>query len=581
MATPASNRSTRRTAPPPADATTPQALTRPARSYRWPTIAELWTFLGFALPALAALLVPMPAVDLAYQLRAGAEILETGALPTVDTWTFTAAGQPWVDQQWGAQVLLTAVFQAGSWTGLAILRATLVALAFALVQATLRSMGCAPRPAALLALGSFAVAAPALALRPQLFAIVLFAASMYVVADRRAHPRRLWLLPVFAAVWANLHGTFPLILVVVGLGWLDELVRRRLARAAVLAAPRGFQQPPDLPGAGSRLLGSTGIALIGAVTALATLVNPFGVEAWWYVVRIASNPAVAAGVSEWRPPSPLDAAGAVFYLSLVIAAAVLLLRVRADGNRVQLVILAPVATLIAFAVLGILTGRGLAWWALVLPFAGAALAHDANLTRLLPRALEPLGALLSGPRPVRADGSPLPPPAARAQRGSPLNFAVGVVLVLAAIALLPLWRPLGPAGVPVGVLSYAPQGIANWLSVRAEDQPAIPPFKRVWAPQTWGSWLEFAVPRDLYAVDSRVEIFPAALWADVDAVAKGASDWEAVLDRYQVHALVVTAAQRTQLPGLGTDGRWVQCYADADGSIWQRPAVGDSRTGCP
>jgi hypothetical protein len=78
-----------------------------------------------------------------------------------------------------------------------------------------------------------------------------------------------------------------------------------------------------------------------------------------------------------------------------------------------------------------------------------------------------------------------------------------------------------------------------------------------------------------------VEIFPSTLWADVNAVATGASDWEAVLDRYQVHTLVVTAAQRTQLPGLGTDGRWVQCYADADGSVWRRPAMSGSRSGCP
>src|SRR6185369_950812 len=120
--------------------------------YRWPTIGELWTFLGFALPALAALLVPMPAVDLAYQLRAGAEILQTGAIPATDTWTFTINGQPWLDQQWGAQLLLAVVFQAAGWTGLAILRAGLVAATFALVLATLRSMGCAQRPAALLAL---------------------------------------------------------------------------------------------------------------------------------------------------------------------------------------------------------------------------------------------------------------------------------------------------------------------------------------------------------------------------------------------------------------------------------------------
>lgn len=545
-------------------------------SYRWPTIGELWTFLGFALPALASLLVAMPAVDLAYQLRAGADILATGTIPSVDTWTFTVAGQPWLDQQWGAQVLLSATFQVAGWTGLAVLRAALVAVTFALVQATVRSMGCAQRPAALLALASFAVAAPALALRPQLFGIVLFAASMYVVADRRAHPRRLWLLPVFAALWANLHGSFPLILVIVGLGWLDELVRRRLARAAVLAAPKGFQPPPD-PGAASRLLGSTGIALVGAVTALATLLSPFGIEVWQYVVRLASNPEVTSGISEWRPPSPFDPTGAVFYLSLVVALAVVLLRVRADGTRVRLPILAPVATLGGFALLGILTGRGLAWWALVLPIGGAALAHDASLTRLLPGFLRPIGTLLSGPRAPRADGSPGPgaaAPAARARAGSPLNFVVGVVLVLAGVALLPLWRPLGPAGVPIGTLSYAPQGIAAELRFLVGN--VLPAGARVWAPQSWGSWLEFAVPNATFAVDSRVELFPPTVWADYAVVAGGRQGMVGILDRDGVDAVVVPREFSTDFEelfqALLATGVWTYAWDDADGFVWLRTA---------
>ena len=36
------------------------------------------------------------------------------------------AGQPWFDQQWGAQAILSAVFQVGGWTGLALLRAGLL-----------------------------------------------------------------------------------------------------------------------------------------------------------------------------------------------------------------------------------------------------------------------------------------------------------------------------------------------------------------------------------------------------------------------------------------------------------------------
>src|ERR1700740_1870947 len=99
------------------------AIRRAPRNVTWPTLGGLWMFLGVFLPALGALLVPMPSVDLAYALRAGSEILGGGGIPDHDTWTFTIAGTPWLDQQWGAQVLLTAVFDVLGWTGLAVLRA--------------------------------------------------------------------------------------------------------------------------------------------------------------------------------------------------------------------------------------------------------------------------------------------------------------------------------------------------------------------------------------------------------------------------------------------------------------------------
>ena len=514
-------------------------------------MGQLWTFLGVALPALAALLVPMPAVDLAYQLRAGTEILESGAIPAVDTWTYTVAGNAWLDQQWGAQVLLAEAYKWASWTGLALLRAGLIALTFWLLQSSLRSMGCARRPAALLALGAFVVAAPALALRPQLFGLVLFAASMAVVAARARHPRLLWLLPIFAALWANLHGSFPLILAVIGFAWLDELGRLWLARQAARAMPKGVQQPgrSDVQ---QRIRGSTGIAIIGAVSALATLLNPFGIDAWRYVVNLASNPSVSSFVSEWRPPTPLEPAGALFYVSLLIGFAVLLMRVRVDGNRVRLPIFAPAATLLAFGLFGVLSGRGLAWWALVLPVSAAALAHDANLTRLLPRRLAPIGGLFTA-NPARMD------------RRSPLNDLVALALLAAGVALLPAWRPLGTAGVPVATLTYAPQYAGEYL----RSLTPASGIAHVWAPQVWGSWIEFIAPQWKVGVDSRIELIPPEAWRDQETVSSGADGWDAVLYANVVSVLIVPSTHTRLLEALASCHVWQMVHDDDELSIWR------------
>jgi hypothetical protein len=527
------------------------------------SLGQLWTFLGFALPALAALLVPMPSIDLTYQLRAGAEILAGNGIPTVDSWTFTAAGTPWLDQQWGAQVLLAAVYQAAGWTGLALLRAGLVAISFGLLGATLRSIGCGARPASILTLLAFAVAAPALALRPQLFAIALFAATTWILVRRREHPRRLWLIPLIAVAWANLHGSFPLVIVLVALGWLDELTRRRSVAApagasasAAASAPAGASASAAVSGAAAttepaRVLGSTGIALIGAISALATLVTPFGIDTWRYVVALASNPAVSGRVSEWRPPSPLDPAGAIFYVSLLTALAVVALRWRADGG-LRKDRFAPVATILAFGALGVVTGRGLAWWALAMPVAAANLAHEGGLTAQLPERLRGAGALFRDAAPRRST------------RGNRLNGVVAAVLILAGVALLPLWRPLGAAGVPQATLTYAPQGIAAFLRDRGGsdgDNAAI------WAPQAWGSWLEFAVPEALVSMDSRIELFPASLLDDADSVASATGDWRGILERRGAHLLVVPSDAVELRTRLG-ESKLVPLYEDADGSVW-------------
>jgi hypothetical protein len=524
-----------------------------------PTLGQLWSFLAVALPTLAALLVPMPAVDLAYQLRAGADILAGHGIPTSDTWTFTVFGTPWLDQQWGAQALLALVFQWTGWTGLAVLRAALVALTFALVRRAVRSawsiasiraggsaVASSSRTATLVTLLAFAVAAPALALRPQLFAIVLFAATLVILVERAAHPRRLWLVPVIAAGWANLHGSFPLVIVLVGLAWLDEVALLREP------APAGSAARPLR----ARLLGSTGLAIIGAAATVATLITPFGIDAWRYIENLARNPQITSQVSEWRPPSPFDPAGAIFYISVVVLLGMVAFRLRMDRRRPAARFVAPIVTVVVFALLGALTGRGLAWWALAAPVAMVTLQPGLKLSDAAAVGLP------------RVQARTAREAAASENRASPLNAILMVVLVIAGIALLPLWRPLGPAGVPVATLSDAPQGIAAALQslvARGKFQAG----GRVWTPQPWGSWFEESVPDLRYNVDSRIELFPASLWTDIASIATANGEWMSELMRYDPDVIVIGEDQQDLYNALNTLGGWQLCdRVPGEGSIW-------------
>jgi hypothetical protein len=372
------------------------------------------------------------------------------------------------------------------------------------VLATCRRAGLNGRLAAWLTLAVFIVTAVALALRPQLFGMVLFAMVVYLVVDRRAHPNRLWLVVPIVAVWANLHGSFFLGPLIVGLAWLSDVHDRMVGAGRTLA-----------------------VALLAAVAAC---LNPFGPQVWLYAAGLTTNASVTARITEWQPTSVSSVAGLLFFGSAV-AVAVLVARSR---RRVAWPALLWLGALLA---IGIYAARGVAWWPIgalpvVAPLLAARQARVAESTTERPR------------RP---------------------NLAIAGAIVLGAVALLPVWRPVDPGlGAPVGVLGAAPSGITAALRTVATPQD------RLLNPQPWGSWFEFALPRVPVAIDSRIELFPARVWTDYDVVSSAGAGWAPLLDAWGV-TMVATAHDDARLAGLlSADPGWRQVYGDGDGALFVR-----------
>ncbi len=442
------------------------------------SLDRLWLVIAIGLPVLVALLVPMPAVDLAYQVRAGDEILRTATLPGVDTWTFTVAGTTWTDQQWLAQVLLSLGFRAGGWELLAVVRAGLIAVVMGFTLASSMARGAGHRTAAVLALLAFALAAPALALRPQLFGIAIFAALLFLVATRERHPRRLWLAPLLIVLWANMHGSFVLAPLVLGYAWLDDVARGRPWR-------------PTLA-----------VLVVGV---LATLVNPFGPAVWAYAAGIGANPAITERVSEWQRTTPLTVPGALFYAS-AIGVLIVLVRGRSALRWPDWLWVA------GMFVIGAWTVRGLAWW----PFAAAFVVAAA-----LP--------VLLAPRSAAA--------AARSARPSPIAAVLAIVFGVAILARAAVVAAAGSADRPRGPADVRAVGAR---AGRARQRPS--PATACSPPQTWASWFEWAAPAPSYFLDSRFELFPAPVWDDYDAITQGGHDAaEEALDRWGVNVIVLPA----------------------------------------
>jgi len=420
---------------------------RPVRRRR-PGIDDVWASLPVLIPVIVCLASKLVAIDLAYHIRAGTDMLSSHAIPSTDTYSFTAFGSRWVDQQWGAQLLLALLYKGG-WGTIAVARAALVGATFGITYAAARAQGAAARTASLLAIGGFIVALPALALRPQLFVLPLFATVMLLLIRRHRSPRALWWLPVIVAVWSNLHGSFFIPLVAIALTVLWELGKDR----AMLRR----------------------LVVVGTVCALATVCNPFGFGVWTYAWNIATDPVIRQTVTEWAPMDVASFAGIVFFASGLVVAGILARRDRA-------VDWVDLAWLGLFFAVTLPARRSVVWWALAFP---------------------PVMAGIFASRPRDAE---------RADEGSPaLNVAVIGVLTLAAVALLPWWRGTDPrstlleapvdlaaatrSAAPAGAHVAVSQPWASWFEFANPDQLVmVDPRIEVFPQAVWDDYAQLRGP---------------------------------------------------------------------------------------
>ena len=350
------------------------------------------------------------AIDLAYHVKAGELLVEQRAILRTDVLAWPTAGRPWVDQNWGAQVLLYAIWRMGGFALLAVSNALCTVAAWGLVAAACRRRTASLRLVAAAVLAGYLAAAPALSARPQMFSVLLFAVEVYLLEVARARPHVALAIPLLMPLWANLHGAFA-----VGVGLL--------AIEAIAAAWR------------RDLHGVLRFVAAGLLSVIGLLANPWGAGVLAYAARLPTNRVVTGMVTEWAPATVRHPTGAMLIAAIGIVV-IAMARSRAPARvPEQLLRMALLAGLALWAV------RASVWFGLALPVTICAFARERP------------------PRPAEAD------------RGVPL--ASGLVLAALAVALVvalpPVSRAIIPAASSRPELSAAPSAAADWLA--ANPQP--------------------------------------------------------------------------------------------------------------
>jgi hypothetical protein len=218
--------------------------------------------------------------DSYWHLSVGRWIIDHGAVPYADPFSFTFAGKPWIAKEWLSQVLYHGVFDLAGWTGMVVLTAASIALAYALLARFLRD-DLAPIAVLLLTAIAFLLATPHSAARPHALALpvmVAFVGGLVRATDGGWTPS-LWLLPLMT-LWANLHGGFTLGLLLVGAVGLDAIVTATPAERLRIAG---------------RWIG------FGLLALAASCITPYGPESIFVTFRILGLGPALAIIEEWRP----------------------------------------------------------------------------------------------------------------------------------------------------------------------------------------------------------------------------------------------------------------------------------------
>ncbi len=113
---------------------------------------------------------------------------------------------------------------------------------------------------------------------------------------------------------------------------------------------------------------------------------------------------------------------------------------------------------------------------------------------------------------------------------------------------------------------HAPPGITDAIRGMAG------PDTRVFNPQPWGSWFEYAIPEVAVAIDSRIELFEPSTWDAYEGVANGVDGWEAQLATWEVDVGGGHRGRRARSPtGCARRAGRRYAYEDADGLVFVRP----------
>jgi hypothetical protein len=499
--------------------------TRMPTSFQGFGIDILW--LGIILAGILFIvsLIPLVPNDFWWHLKVGEWIYTHRSIPTTNMFAWSLpADAPFFYGTWLGELLLYILFRFGGLELTIFTRTFLFGITLWLLASEARRRSGSWRIAAFMVALVGVMTLSNVLVRTQIWSwlpFIFYLTLLSRFSDRQLP--RLWLLvlPLIMIFWVNAHGAFILGLVLIGIYFVGELIRILL------------KFPSSLP-----MKDLIWLAMIGFITALATLINPrfFGIVD--YVLDLLTDQPSQQLIIEWQSPSPQGLVNITFFVSILILLICLAYTKYKPGPITLL-------TIVAFLWLAWSGMRYIVWYALaVMPILAQAIA---NLPIKYPS--------LESPR-TRA------------------NLLIFLILFIPVLLVQPWFVekfPL-PETYRQQVWHDVPDGplLSIETPIAAVDYLQGHPGGKLFNEMGYGSYLVWALPEQGVFIDPRVELYPYEQWQDYIRIIRGA-DYNLILERYGADRLLLSKERQPELINvLSTDSAWFLEYEDSFSQIWQK-----------
>ena len=445
-----------------------------------------------------------------------------GQFPYLDIFAYVPTLKPWVYHEWLTGVLFYPLYRTLGAPGLQVLKYAFGLGTAVVIYLTARRRGADSLPTALILF--FALLAMSVgysAVRAQVFTYFFFALFLYLLESARlsGNWRRLWLLVPIQIVWCNLHGGFLAGLGLIFLYALGEALSRR----------------PFRPYLGWFLLAG-----------LATLINPYGLQYWSYLVLAVTMP--RPEITEWvsivagYQHDILEGREFFYFLSLIAVAVFLALLARWRE-------ITPALVLLFTLYQGVTHNRHMVFFAIT---------FGAYMPVLLTAYFQELSARPGVMAWIHRLGRRIP--------------ALVVILLTGFYAYrfvsvnpLTLEVPSEPSLVSKTELYY-PVGAIDFIEQRQISGKLLVEFN-------WGEYCLWRLyPRCLVAIDGRYEtVYPENVHKEYFDFLMARKDWRNFLEHYPPNLILIEI--RSRVYGLlSGDPDWCQVYADPGCALFRRQA---------